>query len=71
MIANASVTVNATHADGQVEFNITAFDLAGNSLTVNQTNLNSSNLTIDKNVPIVIKSEPVQQQLCSITCKCW
>ena len=28
MIANASVTVNATHADGQVEFNITAFDLA-------------------------------------------
>ena len=25
------------HADGKVEFNITAFDLAGNSLTVNQT----------------------------------
>ena len=39
MIANASVTVNASHADGQVEFNITAFDLAGNNLTVNQTNL--------------------------------
>ena len=53
MIANASVTVNATHADGQVDFNITAFDLAGNSLTVNQTNLISSNLTIDKNIPIV------------------
>ena len=53
MVANASVTVNATHADGQVEFNITAFDLAGNSLTVNQTNLISSNLTIDKNIPIV------------------
>ena len=51
MIANASVTVNATHADGQVEFNITAFDLAGNNLTVNQTNLNSPNLIIDKNVP--------------------
>ena len=33
--------INASHADGQVEFNITAFDLAGNSLTVNQTNLNS------------------------------
>ena len=53
MIANASVTVNASHADGQVEFNITAFDLAGNNLTVNQTNLNSSNLTIDKNIPTV------------------
>ena len=52
-IANASVIVNASHADGQVEFNITAFDLAGNNLTVNQTNLNSSNLTIDKNVPSV------------------
>ena len=40
-IANASVIVNASHADGQVEFNITTFDLAGNSLTVTQTNLNS------------------------------
>ena len=53
MVANTSVTVNASHADGKVDFNITAFDLAGNSLTVNQTNLNSSNLTIDKNVPSV------------------
>ena len=53
MIANASITVNASHADGQVEFNITAFDLAGHSLTVNQTNLTSSNLTIDKNIPTV------------------
>ena len=51
MIANASVTVDATHADGQVEFNITAFDLAGHNLTVTQTNLISSNLTIDKKVP--------------------
>ena len=51
MVANASVTVNSSHADGQVEFSITALDLAGNSLTVNQTNLNSLNLTIDKNVP--------------------
>ena len=51
MVANASVTVNATHTDGQVDFNITAFDLAGNNLTVNQTNLNSSNLTIDHTNP--------------------
>ena len=52
-MANASVIVNENHTDGQVKFNITAFDLAGNNLTVNQTNLNSSNLTIDKNVPSV------------------
>ena len=52
-IANANVKVNENHTDGQVKFNITAFDLAGNNLTVNQTNLNSSNLTIDKNVPSV------------------
>ena len=53
MVANASVIVNSSHADGQVDFNITAFDLAGNSLTVNQTRLNSSNLIIDKNVSAV------------------
>ena len=53
MVANASVIVNASHADGKVEFNITAFDLAGNSLTVNQTQLNSPNITIDENVPSV------------------
>ena len=53
MVANASVIVNAAHADGKVEFNITAFDLAGNSLTVNQAQLDSPNLTIDKNVPSV------------------
>ena len=52
-MAIASVIVNENHTDGQVKFNITAFDLAGNNLTVNQTNLNSSNLTIDKNVPSV------------------
>ena len=51
MVANANVKVNENHTDGQVKFNITAFDLAGNSLAVNQTRLNSSNLTIDKNVP--------------------
>ena len=48
VVANASVIVNASHADGKVEFNITAFDLAGNSLTVNQTQLNSPNITIDQ-----------------------
>ena len=53
VVANASIIVNATHADGKVEFNITAFDLAGNSLTVNQTQLDSPNITIDKNVPSV------------------
>ena len=53
MVANASVIVNATHADGKVEFNITAFDLAGNSLTVNQAHLDSPNITIDENVPSV------------------
>ena len=52
-VANASIIVDATHADGKVEFNITAFDLAGNSLTVNQTQLDSPNITIDKNVPSV------------------
>ena len=46
-IAYASaVMINASHADGQVEFNITAFDLAGNNLTVTQANLNSQNLTM-------------------------
>ena len=53
MVANASVIVNAAHADGKVEFNITTFDLAGNSLTVNQAQLDSPNITIDKNVPSV------------------
>ena len=33
--------------EDEVSFNITAFDLAGNSLTVNQTQLNSPNITID------------------------
>ena len=53
MLANASVTVDASHTDGQVEFSITAFDLAGNSLTVNQANLNSLDITIDKTAPSV------------------
>ena len=54
MVANASVIVNSSHADGQVDFNITAFDLAGNSITVNPTNLNSSNLTIDSTNPQLV-----------------
>ena len=53
IVANASVTVDASHADGQVEFSITALDLAGNSLTVTQANLNSLDVTIDKNAPSV------------------
>ena len=46
MVANTSVTVNSSHADGKVEFNITAFDLAGNT----------SNLTIDHTNPFQYKS---------------
>ena len=33
--------------EGDVLFDITAFDLAGNSFAVDQTHLNSSNVTID------------------------
>ena len=69
-IANASVIVNASHADGKVEFNITTFDLAGNSLTVTQTNLNSSNLTIDRTNPtlsnLTIYSNNVQHLTCNL-----
>ena len=43
-----SVIVNASHATKLAKsFNITAFDLAGNSLTVNQAQLDSANITID------------------------
>ena len=51
MTASANVTIDENTTEGYVFFNITAFDLAGNSLTVNQTNLNSSNLTIDRTNP--------------------
>ena len=47
VVANASVNVDQNSAEGEVLFNITAFDLAGNSFTVDQTQLNSSNVTID------------------------
>ena len=50
-MANASVNVYENSTEGEVLFNITAFDLAGNNLTVTQTNLNSSNLTIDHTDP--------------------
>ena len=45
-VANASVNVYQNSTEDEVLFNITAFDLAGNSLTVNQTHL--SKLTIDQ-----------------------
>ena len=34
-------------------FNITAFDLAGNNFTANQTELNSSNVIIDNASPML------------------
>ena len=37
--------------EGEVLFNITAFDLAGNSFAVDQTQLNSSNVIIDSSIP--------------------
>ena len=52
-VANASVTVDQNSVEGNVSFDITAFDLAGNSLTADQTQLNSSNVTIDRSIPSV------------------
>ena len=50
-VANASVNVDQNSAEGDVLFDITAFDLAGNNFTANQTQLNSSNVTIDHSIP--------------------
>ena len=50
-VANASVNVYSNSTEGEVLFNITAFDLAGNNLTATQTNLTSSNITIDHTNP--------------------
>ena len=50
-VANANVTVSQDSAEGEVLFNITAFDLAGNNFTADQTQLNSSNVTIDTSSP--------------------
>ena len=52
-VANASVTVDQNSVEGEVLFNITAFDLAGNSFTADQTELDSSNVTIDRSIPSV------------------
>ena len=52
-MASADVTVLQDSAEGDVSFNITAFDLAGNNFTANQTQLNSSNVTIDTSSPIL------------------
>ena len=43
-VANASVNVDQNSTEGEVLFNITAFDLAGNNFTADQTQLNSSNV---------------------------
>ena len=51
VVANASVTVSQDSDEGEVSFNITAFDLAGNNFTVDQTQLNSSNVIIDTSSP--------------------
>ena len=45
------MNVDQNSAEGDVSFDITAFDLAGNSFTVDQTQLNSSNVTIDSSIP--------------------
>ena len=52
-VASADVTVLQDSAEGDVSFNITAFDLAGNSFTADQTELNSSNVIIDHSIPSV------------------
>ena len=50
-VANASVNVDQNSAEGDVLFDITAFDLAGNSFAVDQTQLNSPNVIIDTSSP--------------------
>ena len=52
-VANASVNVDQNSTEGEVLFNITAFDLAGNNFTADQTQLNSSNVIIDRSIPSV------------------
>ena len=52
-VANASVTVSQDSTKGEVLFNITAFDLAGNNFTADQTELDSSNVIIDNENPMV------------------
>ena len=50
-VANASVNVDQNSAEGEVLFNITASDLAGNNFTADQTQLDSSNVIIDNENP--------------------
>ena len=52
-VANASVNVDQNSAQGEVLFNITAFDLAGNNFTADQTELDSSNVIIDTSSPML------------------
>ena len=61
-VANASVNVYSNSTEGEVLFNITAFDLAGNNQTVNQTNLTSSNLHNRSHKSDSLKSNHIQQQ---------
>ena len=50
-VASADVTVDQDSAEGDVSFDITAFDLAGNSFAVDQTQLSLSNVIIDRSIP--------------------
>ena len=50
-VASADVTVLQDSAEGDVSFNITAIDLAGNNFTADQTELNSPNVIIDSSIP--------------------
>ena len=52
-VANASVDVDQNSVEGEVLFNITAFDLAGNNFTADQTELDSSNVIIDTSSPML------------------
>ena len=58
-VATASVTVPQNSVQGNVLFDITAYDLAGNSFAVDQTQLSLSNVIIDHSIPNVQTSERV------------
>ena len=53
-MASANVTVSQDSVEGDVSFNITAFDLAGNSFAVDQTQLSLSNVIIDRTNPQLV-----------------
>ena len=53
-MASANVTVSQDSVEGDVSFNITAFDLAGNSFAVDQTQLDLSNVIIDRTNPQLV-----------------